>query len=200
MICKGREREHCKVSKRTVCLLQNFWHRVSINLLARDHFLTSLPPQQPLTTSLQAMSFMNYLKSEALHMKLIFRHFLLSAVSSLSPSVSLLSVILVMICIPVALGWSELVPTDATCQACWVRLDWAALFFPYSYTGLLVGDFSLSFPTHIAWACLNSRFKITSVFFFLQSSVNILKCCFYSRPNQVWLFDICNAHCRPSNV
>lgn len=34
-----------------------------------------------------------------------------------------------MICIPVALGWSELVPTDSTCQACWVRLDWVALFF-----------------------------------------------------------------------
>lgn len=38
--------------------------------------------------------------------------------SALSLSLSLLSVILLMICIPVALGWSELVPIDATCQAC----------------------------------------------------------------------------------
>lgn len=44
-------------------------------------------------------------------------------------SVSLLSVIRVTICIPVALGWSELVPIEATCQACRVRQDWAALFF-----------------------------------------------------------------------
>lgn len=120
-------------------------------------------------------------------MKLIFRHFLLSADSSLSPalspSFSLVSVILVMICIPVALGWSELVPADSTCQACWVRLDRAALFFltPTLVCWQVIFLFSTTYRLSLPKLLLQNN--ICLVFFF-YSSVYILKSCFSSCPNQ----------------
>lgn len=98
---------------------------------------------------------------------------------SIAPPLALLSVILLMICIPVALGWSELSPIDATCQACWAGLDWAALFFllPHWFTGRWF--LSLFHYTLLKLAQTSSHYPF---FFFLHHSVYILKCSFLRSP------------------
>lgn len=82
------------------------------------------------------MSLINYLKTVLIAHEIHIQIFPIICCQIPLP-VSLLSVILVMICIPVALGWSGLVPIDATCLACWARLHWAAVFSPllHCFTG-----------------------------------------------------------------
>lgn len=107
-------------------------------------------------------------------LKWIFRHFFhFYYLHELAASLccSLLSVILVMICIPVALAWSGLVPIDATCQACWVGLDWAALLFFFSLSPFLLHlasgrwFLSLSYIHFFGFPKPFPTFKTTSVFF-----------------------------------
>ena len=126
---------------------------------AWDYFLTPLPSPPGLTQQLHQIApghFIYELFKNTHEIKILTFFIIccqLPLTPSLPPSLSRLSVILVMICIPEALGQSGPVPIDATCQACWVRLDWAALLFPHSSTGLLAGDFS-SFHCSLLWlAC-----------------------------------------------
>ena len=110
-------------------------------------------PRSCPATSLQALSLMNYLNISGITHDINIQTFCnICCQLLLSPSLSLthciLALILVTICIPVALGWSELVPTVATCQACRARLDWTALFFltPKLVCWQMIFFFPLSLP------------------------------------------------------
>lgn len=152
---KGSASRLKKITSCHLCLTLRF-HQVPYT--EKFIFFSSPPAATGSTQSATAHIAPGYviyelLNTEALQTELIFRHFLLSPVSSVSHS------LLGMICIPVPSAWSG--PTDATLRACWTEAGPScSVFSYYSY----IGDFSL-LPLTTASPCqnhLNMPLNITS--------------------------------------